>query len=230
MGGHVPKESSLGGELAPDAPVVPPSSAARLVLTLMAFGIAAGFAVALAFRWADPRIQAHQAMLLRAAITEVLKAPDHYTTLFVDHGRLTDTPPAGADTARLDRVYLGFDAAGKPIGFAIAGGRPGFQDEVRLIFGYDARTRKILGMKVIDHRETPGIGDKIEKDSGFVAEFQGPAAPLEGVKAGRGNGNPHAVDMITGATISSRAVLAAINARIQALGPALDAYVNGGGR
>ena len=66
----------------------------------------------------------------------------------------------------------------------------------------------------------------------FVKEFMGPKAPIEGVKAGQGQGNPHTVDMITGATISSRAVIAIINKRLAALAPALKAFMQqpGGAR
>ena len=31
----------------------------------------------------------------------------------------------------------------------------------------------VIGMKVLESKETPGLGDKIEKDSAFVAEFRG---------------------------------------------------------
>ena len=106
---------------------------------------------------------------------------------------------------------------------------PGFQDNVKLIFGYDPVNEQVTGMKLIDQRETPGIGDRVEKDTDFVKEFMGPKAPIEGVKPGRGQGNPHAIDMITGATISSRAVIAIINKRLVAVGPALKTYMQQGG-
>jgi hypothetical protein len=79
-------------------------------------------------------------------------------------------------------------------------------------------------MKVLENKETPGLGDKIVKDSAFVSEFVGAAAPLEGVKAGSGDGDPSEVDMITGATISSRAVIDIINARLELLGPRLESW------
>jgi electron transport complex protein RnfG len=80
-------------------------------------------------------------------------------------------------------------------------------------------------MEVVENKETPGLGDKIVKDASFVAEFEGARAPLVGVKAGAGDGDPGEVDMITGATISSRAVIAIINHRLDRLGPLLRSYV-----
>ena len=51
-------------------------------------------------------------------------------------------------------LYLGYDAGGEPVGFAVQGAEAGFQDVIRLIFGYDPSTRQVLGMKVkIDYVE-----------------------------------------------------------------------------
>ncbi len=231
-GGHAPKSASLSTEMAADAPPPPDVRPSRLILILCSFGAACGLALALAFEWTQPRIDAHQAMLTEAAVREVLRGPDHFTPLYVSGGTLTATAPAGADPAKLDRVFVGYDQSGKAIGFAIPASGPGFQDNLKLIFGYDPATEQLIGMKLVDQRETPGIGDRIEKDLAFVQEFAGPRTPIEGVKAGRGQGNAHAVDMITGATISSRAVIAIINKRVQALAPALQNYTQqqGGAR
>ena len=119
--------------------------------------------------------------------------------------RSVDSLPAGVDSAGLDRVYLGLDAAGKPRGFAITAGEPGFADVINLIFGYEPASGKILGMKVLEEKETPGLGDRIEKDTAFVNGFSGPLAPIQGIKRTIAKTDPHQVDMITGATISSPA-------------------------
>ena len=227
-----PQATTVSTRQAADAPPPPNVRPTRLMLVLVAFGAACGLALALAFQWTQPRIEAHQNQLMEAAVREVLKGPDHFTPLYVVDGRVTAKVPAHTDPAKLDRVYLGYDQAGQPIGFAVPASGPGFQDNVKLIFGYDPVRDQLTGMKMVDQRETPGIGDKVEKDLEFVAEFVGPKPPLEGVKAGRGQDNPHAVDTITGATISSRAVIAIINKRLAALAPALKAFMQqpGGAR
>jgi electron transport complex protein RnfG len=104
----------------------------------------------------------------------------------------------------------------------VTGADPGFSDVVRLIFGYDPRTSRVLAMKVLEQKETPGLGDKIEKDTAFVAEFRSAVAPLKGVKRGEGNDSTE-IDMITGVTISSRTVIRVINQTLARLGPALAA-------
>jgi electron transport complex protein RnfG len=201
------------------------ASPQRLIGTLTVAGALAGVLLVSVYGWAAPRIARHQEAALDAAVREVLAAPARYQTLWIVGDAVVDELPAGTDSAAAERVFLGFDAQDRPVGWAILGAQPGFADVVRLIFGYDAASNTLLGMRVVENRETPGLGDRIVKDSAFVAGFDGAATPLVGVKAGAGTGADVEVDMITGATISSRVVIAIINERIAALDPLLDAYV-----
>lgn len=215
-------EASQEGEAG--VPSKPEASSIRLLLTLGVAGAIAGALLVFVFLWADPLIQAENARVLREAVTEVLKGPDHFESVFVLDGELTTRIPEGVDTLDLDKVFLGYDAAGNPLGFAMAADGFGFQDIIRLIFGYDAQARQVLGMKVLGHAETPGLGDKIVRDSAFVGEFDGVDTPIVGVKPSRSTGASDQVDMITGVTISSNAVIRIINERIAELGDLLAAY------
>jgi electron transport complex protein RnfG len=203
-------------------------SSLKLLLTLGLAGAMAGLLIVFVYQLTQPRIQAYKAMKLREAVSEVLAAPARWDTLYVYDGTLTRTPPAGVDVAGLEMVFLGYRADSSRVGYAIQGAEPGFQDVIELIFGYDAEARTVLGMKVLANKETPGLGDKIVKDSAFVAEFRGVEAPLAGVKSGRATGAANEVDMITGATISSRTVIAIINHQLERLGPMLEAYLEEG--
>jgi Na+-translocating ferredoxin:NAD+ oxidoreductase subunit G len=209
----------------PTRPEVP---AWRLILTLAAAGALAGLMIVMVFEWAQPRIQAHQAEVLRGAVAEVLSEPARTERYFLHGGILTQETPAVSDTLRVERVFLGYDDAGVPVGFAITGAEPGFMDLVHVIFGYDPVSRRVLGMKVLDNKETPGLGDAIEKDQRFVGGFVGKLAPLLGVKPGAGRGSESEVDMITGATISARTVISVINNRVEQLHPLLEAHLRGG--
>ena len=61
----------------------------------------------------------------------------------------------------------------------------------------------------------------------FVREFSSVAIPLKGVKAGAGKGAANEVDLITGATISSRTVVAIVNRSIENMKPLLQAHGKG---
>ncbi|UCF19598.1 MAG: FMN-binding protein [Gemmatimonadota bacterium] len=200
-------------------------SAWRLLATLGGAGALAGFLLVFVYQVTQPAIQAYKAKVLRESIQEVLKGPARWDTLYVLDDALTPAPPADANLATLERVFLGYDEAGDPMGFAITGAEPGYQDIIELIFGYDAESQLVLGMKVLSMKETPGLGDKIEKDSAFVAEFEGVSTPIAGVKPTRATGAANEVDMISGATISSRTVIAIINHKLERLGPMLQRYM-----
>jgi electron transport complex protein RnfG len=202
----------------------PQVKSGKLVGTLTFFGAIAGLLIVMAFEWAQPRILAEKAATLQSAVSEVLGAPDRIQSLFLVNGALTETPPAGADTTKLERVFVGYDANGERIGYAIIGAKPGFADVIELIFGYDPANKQLLGMKVLDNKETPGLGDKIVKDSSFVAEFVRAVAPLRGVKPGAGKGAKDEIDMITGVTISSRTVITIINNKVAEIEPLLLKY------
>lgn len=206
----------------------PEVSAFRLLMTLGFAGAIAGALLVFVFQWSEPLIQAYDAEVLREAVTEVLKGPERFESVFVVDGALTTQVPEGVDTLTLDKIYLGYDEGGNPVGYAMTHAGFGFQDLIRVIFGYDAGAGQVLGMKVLGHAETPGLGNKIE-DQPFVGEFDGAEAPLEGVKPDRNNGAANQVDMITGVTISSKAVVRIINDRIAEMEDLLAAFEASGG-
>lgn len=211
----------------PMKPDVPPW---KMLSTLGTAGALAGLLIVFVFVGTEPAIKAHKAEVLRLAIQEVLKGPDSYDTVFVVEGKLEEEPPPGVDLETLDKLYVGYGSEGDQVGFAIVAGEPGFQDVIQLIFGYDAVSRSLLGMKVLESKETPGLGDNIEKNQDFVQQFDGVATPLQGVNPRRATGDEHEVDFITGATISSRAVVGIINHALERFGPLIDEYNSGGSR
>lgn len=194
----------------------------RLLLTLGGAGAIVGLCIVLVYRWTLPTIEAHKAGVLRVAIAEVLHAPERADTVWLVDGALTANRPAGGAGKSVERVYLGYDNRGTPIGFAITASQTGWAEPIVLIFGYEPGSRRLLGMKILVSKETPGIADKIEKPV-FTAQFASAVAPLKGVKGARGD-DAREIAMITGATISSRAVLKAINTAIARWQPLLDAY------
>jgi electron transport complex protein RnfG len=104
-----------------------------------------------------------------------------------------------------DLFFVGkYDGTPKAVAFESFG--KGFGGDVFIVLGVDLDTDKIMGVGVTTHAETPGVGARAATDPTFVSQFKGQT--LEGafkVKADRGQ-----VDAIGGATITSRAVSAAL--------------------
>lgn len=213
---------SANGALAPEV------RSSKLVTTLGAAGALAGLLIVLAYQSTLPAVEANRAARLDRAIHEVLSGIGRYETLYLYQGALTDKLPDGVDGRALEKVYAGFAEDGRRVGFAIAGGAPGFQDVIRILVGFDPASHATLGLTILDSRETPGLGDKIQSE-GWLAQFRSAVTPLTPVKPSTAR-EPNEVDTITGATISSRAVVTAVNESVERWVPVLQAYLAGGGQ
>ena len=48
----------------------------------------------------------------------------------------------------------------------------GYQDVIRVLYGYSFDTEAIIGIRVLESKETPGLGDKIETDPDFLGQLE----------------------------------------------------------
>ena len=218
--------------MAPSAAAPPTAKQApswKLPTLMTLAGAMAGALIVTSYEATLPRIERHKGEVVRAAVQEVLEAPKRFDTLYAYRNALVKALPAGVSAKSIDKVYLGYDATGQRIGFAISATENGFQDPVTVMFGYDNVAHRLIAMKVIANKETPGLGNKIESDSAFVNGFVNASVPVNGVKSAATRTSPNDVLMITGATISSRAVIRIINNAIARWQPLMDAYRGVGG-
>jgi len=206
-----------------EAPAPKEVSTFRLMATLTVAGALAGLLIVMVNQHTKPIIDKYKAEQLQKAVYEVLPGIERYSTHYLVDGALSLLLPEGAKESEFKRVYIGYDANSQLKGVAVSRGESGFQDVVQVIFGFDPANGKILGMKVLESKETPGLGDKIFKDKAFVDQFfAGPDTPLVPVKAGAGKGRPGEIDTITGATISSKVVISIINHGLEEWSPILE--------
>ena len=180
-------------------------SAARLVSTLSIAGLLSGLIIVSVYEITLPTINAYKARVQREAVFKVLPGIARFERLAYRDQRLIAVTE---EEAGQQYVFGGYDDLGRLVGYAIPSAGPGFQDTIRLLYGYLPHQRKVVGMEILESRETPGLGDKIYKDAAFVANFADLSIDPEivTVKQGRRSA-PNEVDAITGATISSKAVV-----------------------
>ncbi len=176
----------------------------RLVATLAVAGLLSGLAIVSAYRLTLPTIRENQAAALRRAVFEVLPGAERMQRLEWRDGRLE--PVTEADEG-VPAVYAGYRADGAFVGYAIPGEGSGYQDTITLIYGYDPARRRIVGLQILESRETPGLGDRIFKDPAFGAQFRDLAVDPAVVLVKETPTEPNQVDAITGATISSTSVV-----------------------
>jgi Na+-translocating ferredoxin:NAD+ oxidoreductase RnfG subunit len=91
----------------------------------------------------------------------------------------------------------------------------GMWAEITLVFVFDASQRKMLGMRVTEQNETPGLGSLICEEA-FYDQFEGLNA-ADGLKMAQTRVIDNQFDAVTGATVSSRAVETILNKALQAL-------------
>jgi len=103
-------------------------------------------------------------------------------------------------------INIGLDSAGKPAGYAFESTTDiGFSGAILFLVGVDAQGN-ISGYKVLEHKETPGLGDNIKSDK-FSGQFKGKGLSNFKFKVTKDGGD---VQAITAATISSRATADAL--------------------
>lgn len=86
----------------------------------------------------------------------------------------------------------------------------GYADKVELLIGLSPEVDKITGLFVLDQKETPGLGAKIVERS-WRGQFAGKSTAQALMAVKNGADQPHEIDAITGATISSKTVCSLVN-------------------
>jgi electron transport complex protein RnfG len=88
----------------------------------------------------------------------------------------------------------------------------GYNAPIHLLVGISAQTNSISGVRAISHRETPGLGDLIEsRKSNWILQFNGTSSDSPTAADWRLKKDDGAFDSITGATVTPRAVVAAVH-------------------
>lgn len=224
---HNSQEEPSASKALPPAP-----SGLRLIMTLGVIALFSGLLVVTVVELTAPRIAENQRLALQAAVLEVIPGAVQRRDFVLHEGALytADAAPSGAGIL----LYAGYDAEDALQGVALQASGRGYADVIRILYSYDPRCACIRGMKVLASKETPGLGDKIETDARFQANFEALSATLDTtrnvlthpiVTVRQGNKqNPWEIDGISGATISANAIGRMLNESTQRLLPQLDPH------
>ena len=185
-----------------------------LYRALVGIGMLCAAAIVTVFLFTQPLIERHHRAVLERAVLQVLPGATWQRALPLTG----DLHRSGSNTAPADApvVYAGLNPAGELIGVAVPAEGMGYQDVIRLLYGYAPEQQRIVGLTVLTSRETPGLGDRIADDVTFLSNFRALDVRLND----DGNALQHAIeavkrgdkrhgwqiDGITGATVSSQAV------------------------
>ncbi|MCQ2284501.1 MAG: RnfABCDGE type electron transport complex subunit G [Bacteroidales bacterium] len=169
----------------------------RLVLVLTTIALVAGLALTGVYALTKERIETAQMQKKQDALNKVL--PDFKGTL-----KDTVVVADGEDIT----VHIAFNEDGTLFGAGVETfTKKAFAGRFDLMVGFDANGT-ILNTEVIKAGETPGLGDKINKDkSDFAMQFNHHNPADYNLSVTKDGGD---VDAITAATISSRAYCDAV--------------------
>ena len=108
-----------------------------------------------------------------------------------------------------DDIYMIY-SDGAEIGFALLAVGKGYGGNIDILVGLENETT-VKGVTIISHLETPGLGARVTESS-FRDQFAG--LNIDDVALKRDGGQ---IDAVTGATISSRAVVDAVMEKVKSL-------------
>ena len=112
-------------------------------------------------------------------------------------------------------VVEALDDTGNVIGHVVVNTTKGYGGDISVMTGVDAEG-KVTGVNILSHAETAGLGAKAAEQN-FRDRFLG---HIFGITVSKDKAGENSIDAITGATITSRAVVDAVNAAIEAAGGA----------
>lgn len=105
---------------------------------------------------------------------------------------------------------LVYDANGNELGLAIKQTVSGYNPGIVILTGVSKDGNTVLGIDILDHSETPGLGAKADSD-GFTKQFENKAYP---VKSNKDGGE---IVAITGATRTTNGVIdSGVNKAVEA--------------
>jgi electron transport complex protein RnfG len=200
---------------------------------MVGVGVFCGLLIVTAFQVTQPIIERNKAEALQEAIFHVLPNTSTSRTYRLDKAGDFKLLEGKAHGEQL--VYAGYDDREELVGLAVEAQGMGYQDVIGVIYGYSFAEEAIIGIQVLESKETPGLGDKIETDAAFLENFEALdvslrddlselANPIVPVKHGEKT-HPWEVDGITGATISSVAIAKILNQSAQYWVPRIQRHL-----
>ena len=220
-------ESAKEQEQAP-----PPTPGLKMLFTLGGISMLAGFLVVLVFQFTAPIIAENQRIAIEKAVFQVVPGAAVQRDFLLDADGLK---PGDNAAASGERIYVAYDEQGALKGIALKTEATGYQDVIRILYGYDPGCQCVTGIRILKMAETPGLGDKIATDPAFLENFKA----LDGALNAAGDALAHAIvavkhgnktepwqiDAISGATISSNAIGRMINASGQRMFPLIQRHL-----
>jgi electron transport complex protein RnfG len=179
----------------------------KMILTLTVVALVSGTTLAIAYTAFLPRIQHNQQVALERSLSALFEKGE--------------SPEFETLDAEGPTIYQA-TAGGELIGYAVRVVTTGYGGDIKLLVGIGPDLERITGMEVVEHAETPGLGGKID-GAPFKQQFEGlqPREDISYIKGGSAQKEENEIEAISGATISTKAVVNGINRTLENAVPIL---------
>ncbi|HOP73780.1 MAG TPA: RnfABCDGE type electron transport complex subunit G [Bacillota bacterium] len=173
----------------------------RLMIVLAAIGAVAAGLLALVDSFTEPKIQAFKIQAESAAYQQALPQAKS----FKDDEGLLETVKSNPNLSDITGLKVGYDGD-QPAGWVCKVSPRGYSSNIEMLVGIkpDGQLAKVV---ILSQSETPGLGTNIVNPE-FIEQPAIYNSKGQDLKVTKDGGK---VDAVTGATISSRAVLRGIN-------------------
>ena len=183
----------------------------KALRTLLLVGLIAGGAAALvtgSYEFSKDRIAANRQARLLESLRDVLDPAGDERAL--NPTRIEASDPELLGTEDPVEVFVVRDE-GRPRAAVFPAVAPnGYHAPIHLLIGVSA-DGIVTGVRVVDHRETPGLGDVIEADkSDWILQFDGKSMASPEASQWAVDDDGGSFDSITGATVTARAVVGGV--------------------
>ena len=205
----------------PIKPLSAPKMAVRTAIILLVFVVIFTGLLAAAYLGTRPAIEAAAAQEKMKLIDEILPRSQYDNALLKDTLTLGAVPAFGLEG---ETTIYRARKNGRPVALVHEAIAPdGYAGKIRLLIAIAAEdsNNSILGVRVVAHKETPGLGDYIEikkdknKERPWITQLNGTQPAAMDERAWKVKKDGGQFDSVAGATITPRAVLKAVRKAAQ---------------
>lgn len=186
-------------------------------LILAVFAIVTTGLIALTYFGTKDQIALQQQQKLLSILNEVIDESSYDNAIQLDCALVTSSELLGSDQPQ--HIYRA-TKQGQAVAAAIETTAPdGYSGKIQLVVGItssQAGSAKVAGVRVLEHKETPGLGDKIDlRISNWVLDFDNQIYNADMATNWAVKKDGGQFDQFTGATITPRAVVSAVKLSVE---------------
>jgi len=160
----------------------------KMILVLFCVCIFSAFSLSFLYTYTKPRIEKNKILKEQKLKTQLIPNAENFVSKEIKNFGIVEEC---------------YDKSQNLLGILLKSSCRGYGGDIEYILGITAEINpKILSLKILSHKETPGLGANVEKEK-FLSQFKDKNSQEIVLKKDNPLGR---IDAISGATISSRAI------------------------